>query len=420
MSDHLHAARAIRDIVVDGNADQIESVVRSPALQRLLGLLARESHCECFQFELALIASHVAATTLGTRVLIQHGGVPALVLLARSVSHAVREQAVHALSQIARESVRARDLVLSYDGAMQSVLDAVVDMSWSDLRCGLEPLLSLCRASPPPRWQRVRAAVPMLVAWLETLTDSELLASVCESLANVAHDGTGPQNAALVVAAPRLVELLAHESVGVVVQALQCVSIIVGGPNSVSQIAIDAGVVPALVALLQHPEWRNDVVLNVLDVMSNVAGGDARHIAALIDSGAIAPMGSVAAMSDTAAEIVCALLASAASRCDPGQLKRLVHECDFVRVLLSVAHTNPLVAMSCLQRLMWHTNENSIFSWAAVQEQQTKQHSVAEAVVRCGGVEVLERLRQCTEGSTQAIVVECLEEAHKLQWRDSE
>lgn len=407
---HLRATIAIRKLISDGDAHQIQHVVRSTAVQRLVALLARESHCECFQREFALIATHLAPILHGKNVLIQFGAVPALVLLLRSHCHAVREPALIAVSLIARDSLRARDVVLSYDGAMQSVLDAVVDMSWSELGRGVDLVVNLCTAAPAPRWYRVRPAMPVLIAWLEGLADSALLVSLCAALANVARDGTSQQLAALVAAAPRLVELLAHESIDVVASALECVNILVLGPFEVAQVALDHGVLRAVVALLQRPDAHEDVGISALSVLRCILDGDGRHVAALVDAGAVAAVGRVAPLSDAAAGATCVFLTAVAMHCNSSQQKRLVKECDFVRVLLSVAHCHAELAVECLRKLLSPTD--NFFLWAQPKPRKKERNVAAEAVVRCGGVEVLEQLRLSTKGAVQAVVEECLEEVY--------
>lgn len=419
ISRHLKAAIAIRNLICDNNPHEIEHVLRSTAVQRLLALLSRETHCDCFQAEFARIATHLATVSLGARALVQFGGVPALLLLLPSQCPAVRENALFAVSNIAGDSVRARDLILAYDGALKCVLDSMVDMSWNELRCGVEPLIKLCLGTPPPHWRRVRAAVPVLLALLERLTDKEMLLRVSESLINVTREGTEQQLHAILPALPRIKKLLTHESIDVVVPALMLVCIIVAGPNDVSVVALECGIVPAIVRMVQlRSDAREDVAPFVFETFRCIADGNNQHLSALVDRDVIAALGSLAALSDSIARGICDLLSDISMRCKSEQQKTLVRECDFVAVILSVLHANANRAMRCLHELL-SPKTGFLFSWGwgPPPEHDDVRRCTAETLLQCGGAEQLEKLRQSaeTDAITTSLIVDCLNEVRKLK-----
>mmetsp|Transcript_39568 Transcript_39568/g.69571 ORF Transcript_39568/g.69571 Transcript_39568/m.69571 type:complete len:109 (+) Transcript_39568:260-586(+) len=79
----------------------------------------------------------------------------------------VREQAVWALGNIAGDSPRCRDLVLSYQLIPQLVLQlGDGNGHWTNLtmlRNATWTLSNLCRGKPPPRWELIAPSLPMLI-----------------------------------------------------------------------------------------------------------------------------------------------------------------------------------------------------------------------------------------------------------------
>ena len=117
--------------------------------------------------------------------MIDNGAIPIFVHLLRLTNndvHELQEQAVWALGNIAGDSPRCRDLVLSY-GLLPVLVEQLSAGAarTSMLRNSTWTISNLCRGKPPPRWGLVALALPLL----QTLTfsaDEEVLVDACWAL----------------------------------------------------------------------------------------------------------------------------------------------------------------------------------------------------------------------------------------------
>ncbi|KAL8155441.1 hypothetical protein AgCh_000726 [Apium graveolens] len=128
----LDATTQFRKLLSKGRNPPIEEVIQSG-------------------FEAAWALTNIASgTSENTKVVIDHGTVPIFVQLMGSSSDNVREQAVWALGNIAGDSPRCRDHVLS-DGALMPLLAQLNEHSKLPmLRNDVWTLSNFCRGKPQP------------------------------------------------------------------------------------------------------------------------------------------------------------------------------------------------------------------------------------------------------------------------------
>ena len=158
----LEATQRFRKLLSIERNPPIAEVIAAGAVPRLV------QYCQCYDnppllFEAAWTLTNISSgTSEHTRVVIDNGAIPIFINLVRSPHADVREQAIWALGNIAGDSTRCRDLVLSYNlplGLIPNLLAAMGDLTSSSeitmLRNATWTISNLCRGKPPPRWALV-------------------------------------------------------------------------------------------------------------------------------------------------------------------------------------------------------------------------------------------------------------------------
>uniref|UniRef100_A0A6S9SZD4 Importin subunit alpha n=1 Tax=Chrysotila carterae TaxID=13221 RepID=A0A6S9SZD4_CHRCT len=221
----------------------ISEVIEAGVVPRLVQLL------QCFAdsalvFEAAWALTNVASgTSEHARVVIDNGAVPIFVQLLAHPSTDVREQAMWALGNIAGDSCRCRDLVLSYS-ALKILLEQASspDATTTLLRNAVWTISNLCRGKQPPRWELIAPALPVLVHWICTVEDEEVITDACWALSYISEPAERVQALVDAGALPQLARLLGHESQGVQTPALRAIGNVAAGSEAQTQAALACGV----------------------------------------------------------------------------------------------------------------------------------------------------------------------------------
>jgi importin subunit alpha-6/7 len=282
----LDAVIKIRKLT-DGS--QVEHVLALNVMDRFVDFLASES--VQLQFETAWVLTNIACgSSAETRAVVDAGAVPRLVALMRSPHKNVREQAIWALGNIAGDCLTLRDYVLTHD-AMPLLLDCFSDMSQVSLvRVATQSLSNFCRGKPQPSSDVVQPALGVLCSLIRG-DDAEVLSDACCALSHLL-DGPACYFQALDAGVlPRLVQLLEHETPNVVTSALRCVGNITAVNSRQAQQVLDLNVLALLKKLLDSPNQRIREV--TCWMISTITAGSVWQIKMVVDSGVVSTLVSM-------------------------------------------------------------------------------------------------------------------------------
>ncbi|KAI4311070.1 hypothetical protein MLD38_036004 [Melastoma candidum] len=342
----------------------IHEVIGAGVVPRFVEFLELH-HFPQLQLEAAWALTNIASGDLKhTQLVIELNAIPRFVQLLCSSDANVREQAVWALGNIAGNSPRCRDLVLSH-GALRLLicqLDGVPEVSM--VRITAWALSNLCRGKPPPRIDQVEFLFLALRRLIDS-EDEEILASACWALSFLSDDNS--QNVQYVIgtgACPRLLELLMHPSPVVLVPTLQSLGNIVAGDDDHTQFVIDSQVLPYLYRILTSNHGKR-VKRDTCWVISNFTAGHTSQIQAVIEANIIPPLLDLLQHAEFDVKKEAALaISNAVSQCDQKQMQYLVNVGCIKPLCDLLTCSDPGVVTICLdgiESILESTEENSEF-----------------------------------------------------------
>ncbi|KAG8945761.1 Importin alpha subunit (Karyopherin alpha subunit) (Serine-rich RNA polymerase I suppressor protein) [Tulasnella sp. 424] len=254
----------------------VQPVVDTGLVSDLVSLL--DSDDTQLQREAAAIVANIACgTTQQTKKVIDAGAIIKLVRLAVSPDETLSEHAVWALANIVRDSVLHRDRV--------------------EDEGGINALVTILNRDPcPTNAQRrsVKHLLPCLVRYIrKTPVDKanmESLECAVQSLRRICNRDLKRSDFIETEVVPRLVQLVADSSSSVALQsqALNCLGYLVSGNEHDTDVAINAGMLPALSVALTGGNQR--VYEIACFKASNIAAGNQQQVQAFLDSGLLEPV----------------------------------------------------------------------------------------------------------------------------------
>lgn len=273
----IQAVRGFRKALSVEQNPPVQQCVELGVLPILVACLYRQDNTE-LQFEASWAITNIASTDF-TRVVVEHNAVPPLVQLLTSANADIREQCAWALGNIAGDSSELRDLVLAQNPLPGLLANIASPASLSLLRNCAWTLSNFCRGKPAPKFELIASALPCLASLIGAGVDKDVAVDACWALSYLS-DGSEEriQRVVDLQVAGRLVELL-QQGGSLLVPALRTLGNFVTGNETQTQVAIDAGLLPALVPLLSHS--RKNVRKEALWVLSNVAAGTAAQLKSL-------------------------------------------------------------------------------------------------------------------------------------------
>lgn len=240
----------------------------------------------CFYYCFINIFSSFSGSSNQTRMVVNNGAIPQLVLLLKSSAIRMVGQAVQILGNIAENGREGRDEALT-ENSLQSLLELIT----SDTSPSL--IKSIMWASANfVKWRHlhhpvetVKMAVPIFSKMLIT-NDPQIITHAISSLGFLVHEKDFRiQDLLDSGAVPHIVPLLASSDNTIVGPAASIVALITSGNKTQIDALVNAGVLEKLPALLKHEDFiiADDAIL----ALSNITSGTCEQIQRVIDAGII-------------------------------------------------------------------------------------------------------------------------------------
>ncbi|KAJ1417185.1 Importin-alpha, importin-beta-binding domain [Sesbania bispinosa] len=268
------------------DSPQIDEVIEERLVSRFVEFLTNHD-LPNLQNEAAWALSNITwGKSEHKRVVIKQGAVPVLVNLLHSSTIDVKEKVLCCLGNIALSN---RDVVLDHGALLPilSLLEHFRILPLYLLRTATWALSNLCSGNPPPPFQQVKPALPVL-GQLIHLHDEGIMSNACWALSYLS-DGTIEKIQALIEEGlcPKLIHLLnSHPSPLVIEPALRTLGNIVSGNDVQTQLVIDNQILPSLQRFLTQ-DHKKSIKREACWTISNITAGNEDQIQAVLDANII-------------------------------------------------------------------------------------------------------------------------------------
>lgn len=288
--EKVSATRELRRLLSNERAPPISETIETGVVPVLVDLLSHPTD-DTIKFEATWALTNIASgTSMHTQMVVVHGAVEALIPLLSSHARDVKEQAIWALGNIAGDSYKLRDLILSNPllfPSLENVIDINSTLSTSvSLQRNLAWFLSnLARGKPSPAFDTVRPILKFIHAFIHH-SDHEVLTDIAWCLSYLTDQHTDEPVAEVTSATgcvPRLVELLSSTNPSVITPALRSVGNIATCGDLLTGMLINCGCIPSVLHLTSSS--RKSIRKEAYWTLSNISAGSLQQVVTLIDAG---------------------------------------------------------------------------------------------------------------------------------------
>ena len=254
MEEMVEATRGFRRLLSVERDAPVDTVVEAGVLPIFIrNLVAIPQACTLI-FESAWALTNIASTSM-TQAVVTAGAVEPLIQLLRHENADVREQAVWCLGNIAGDTHELRDLLIAQGIIEPLILNMNNPGSMSLLNNVTWTVSNLCRGKPSPD---MAALAPVLAPLRQLLYHAEVTEDVrVDAVWALSYLSDGPNDRIEQVmqhgVTQKLVDLLRNPSPALLTPTIRCLGNFVTGSDVQTQAVVDAGIIPLLFDLLDHP-----------------------------------------------------------------------------------------------------------------------------------------------------------------------
>ncbi|KAG2331252.1 hypothetical protein Bca4012_019175 [Brassica carinata] len=386
----LETTTLLRKLLSREQNPPINDVIQSGVVPRVMTFLSRADFPK-LQFEAAWTLTNIASgTSENTNVIVESGAIPKFIHLLSSANEEVRDQAVWALGNVAGDSPKCRDRVLSF-GAMLPLLSQFNEHTkLSMLRNATWTLSNFCRGKPQPSFEQTSPALQVLNSLVQS-TDDEVLVDACWALAFLS-DNTHEHIQAVIDAGviPRIIQLLAHTSPAVLIPALRTIGNVVTGNDVQTQTVVDHQVLPSLLDLITKT-YKKSIKKEACWAISNITAGSSNQIQAVIEAGVLQALVWVLQNAEFEVKKEAAWgISNATTGGTHDQIKFMVSKGCIRPICDLLTCPDPRIVMVCLEAV-----ENILVVGEAVKSSGLtgEENLFATLVEEAGGLEKIENLQ---------------------------
>lgn len=286
-SERLSATIKVRRLLASPSDPPIDEVVQSgiiPILLKNLKIADRQ-----LQFESLWSLTNISAgTTNNCKAIILADTLSCISPFLMSEHEEIRDQSLWCIGNLAGDSTPYRDLILQTNILTVLLPHITASAKLSFVRLATWVMTNLCRGSPAPTFEYVKATVGKYAELIhsedeETLIDVlwglSYLSNACnEQIQFVSDSGI----------LPRLMKLLNHQNPAIQSPALRILGNVVSGNDAQTQTVLELGLLPNLFSLLYSSKIA--IRKETCWLISNITAGTSDQISMIQQSGLFSPI----------------------------------------------------------------------------------------------------------------------------------
>eukprot|EP00817_Percolomonadidae_sp_ATCC50343_P000599 CAMPEP_0117423308 /NCGR_PEP_ID=MMETSP0758-20121206/3963_1 /TAXON_ID=63605 /ORGANISM="Percolomonas cosmopolitus, Strain AE-1 (ATCC 50343)" /LENGTH=539 /DNA_ID=CAMNT_0005206429 /DNA_START=202 /DNA_END=1818 /DNA_ORIENTATION=+ len=271
-----------------------QDCVSIPMLKQLNGIPVILSYLKMhknpeLQAEAAWACSAIAAgSSDDTKIIVEEGVIEILSYLLTTNNVEVKLNSLDALSNIACDCTKYRDIALKKDvlSRLIGIIRHEPDKPLPLIRSAASCLSSLCGGTPQPDESINEHALPIILSLLQS-EDDEVVASACWAISYLSQ-GSDTKIQSIIDSGivPYLVRLLDSKNPSILSPALKSVGNIVTGNDYQTQCVIEANALPLLRVLLENKAFRQEAAWTI----SNITAGNSNQVQMVIQAQLIPPL----------------------------------------------------------------------------------------------------------------------------------